>query len=193
MCRVDPWPSVGRPPSARDRRGIQAGIAIAHIPAADLKLGWGLAPVRSWLDAGIPVGAGTTGSMPNDGGDLLGDLRVAALAHRAVQRTDPELWPSARELLGMATRGSAACLGRDDLGALVPGMAADIACWDLTGVDRIGVHDPVAGLLFTGLSHVARLVLVNGEVIVEGGRPTRVDPDEVARQAREQIPVDSIR
>jgi 8-oxoguanine deaminase len=172
---------------------LQAGIAIAHIPAADLKLGWGLAPVRSWLDAGIPVGAGTTGSMTNDGGDLLGDLRVAALAHRAVQGTDPELWPSARELLGMATRGSAACLGRDDLGALVPGMAAEIACWDLTGVDRIGVHDPVAGLLFTGLSHVVRLVLVNGEVIVDGGRPTRVDPGEVARQAREQIPVDSIR
>jgi hypothetical protein len=55
------------------------------------------------------------------------------------------------------------------------------------------VHDPVAGLLFTGLSRVARLVLLNGEVIVEGGRPTRVDPGEVARQAREQIPVDSSR
>jgi 8-oxoguanine deaminase len=159
---------------------VTAGIAIAHIPAADLKLGWGLAPIRAWLDAGIPVGVGTTGSMTNDGANLLGDLRVAALAHRAVEK-NPERWPSARELLAMATRGSAACLGRDDLGVLAPGMAADIACWDLTGVDRIGIHDPVAALLFTGLSQVARLVLVNGQIVVEGGVPTKVDPAEGAR------------
>jgi 8-oxoguanine deaminase len=170
---------------------VDAGIAIAHIPAADLKLGWGLAPIRSWLDAGITVGVGTTGSMTNDGANLLGDLRVAALAHRAVER-DPERWPSARELLAMATRGSAACLGRDDLGVLVPGMAADIACWDLTGVDRIGINDPVAALLFTGLSQMARLVLVNGQVVIEGGLPTRVDPAEVAQLARDCIPADAV-
>jgi 8-oxoguanine deaminase len=171
---------------------VEAGIAIAHIPAADLKLGWGLAPIRSWLDAGIPVGAGTTGSMTNDGGNLLGDLRVAALAHRAVEK-DPDRWPSARELLAMATRGSAACLGRDDLGVLAPGMAADIACWDITGVDRIGINDPVAALLFTGLSQLARLVLINGQVVVEGGLPTQVDPAEIAQQVRDHIPADTVR
>jgi 8-oxoguanine deaminase len=170
---------------------VEAGIAIAHIPAADLKLGWGLAPIRSWLDAGIPVGAGTTGSMTNDGANLLGDLRVAALAHRAAEK-DPERWPSARELLAMATRGSATCLGRDDLGMLAPGMAADIACWDLTGVDRVGINDPVAALLFTGLSQIARLVLINGQIVVEDGRPTRVESAEVARQAHDLIPLDDV-
>ena len=179
-------------PAAEISEYVEAGIAIAHIPAADLKLGWGLAPIRPWLDAGIPVGVGTTGSMTNDAGNLLGDLRVAALAHRAVEE-DPQRWPSARELLAMATRGSAACLGRDDLGVLAPGMAADIACWDLTGVDRVGINDPVAALLFTGLSQTARLVLVNGEIVVEGGRPARADPAEVARQARDRIPADATR
>lgn len=167
---------------------VDAGISVAHIPAADLKLGWGLAPVRAWLDAGIVVGAGTTGSMTNDAGNLLGDLRVAALAHRANKELEPEQWLSSRELLHMATRGSAACLGRDDLGALAPGMAADIACWDLTGVDRIGISDPVVGLLYTGLSQIAKLVLVNGEIVVEDGTPTRLDPAETAARARANIP-----
>jgi 8-oxoguanine deaminase len=165
----------------------EAGIAVAHITAADLKLGWGLAPLREYLDAGIPVGFGTTGSATNDGANMLGDLRVASLSHRAAI-ADPERWPTARELLGMATRGSAACLGRPDLGAIVPGMAADIACWDLTGVDRIGVHDPVAGLLMTGLSDAAQLVLVNGEVVVKDGRLVRLDPDEAAIAARAALP-----
>jgi cytosine/adenosine deaminase-related metal-dependent hydrolase len=63
-------------------------------------------------------------------------------------------------------------------------MAADIACWDLDAVDRAGVHDPVAALIFTGLSTRARLVLVNGSVVVEDGLPTRVDPQRAARDVR---------
>ena len=87
----------------------------------------------------------------------------------------------------------AACLGRDDLGVLAPGKAADIACWDLTGVDRIGINDPVAALLFTGLSQTARLVFVNGQIVVEGGLLARLDPAEVARQARDRIPAGAVR
>jgi predicted amidohydrolase YtcJ len=64
-------------------------------------------------------------------------------------------------------------------------VAADIACWDLTGVDRIGINDPFAALLFTGLSQLARLVMVNGQIGVEGGLPTQVDPAEAAQQARD--------
>ena len=170
--------AVTPPPEEIDEYAA-AGIGIAHIPAADLKLGWGLAPVRRYLDAGIPVGFGTTGAMTNDGANLVGDLRLALLAHRA-PRGDPASWPSVRELLAMATRGSAACLGRPDLGSLAVGKAADIACWDLTGVDRAGVHDPLAALLLTGLSDVAHLVLVNGTVVVENGAPTRINPVETA-------------
>lgn len=167
-----------------------AGISVAHLIAPDLRMGWGVAPVRAMLDAGISVGVGTTGSGSNDGANLLGDLRVAALAHRPPLR-DPQRWLSARDLLRMATRGSAACLGRSDLGAIEVGRAADIACWDMTKVDRVGVHDPVAGLLMTGLSDIASLVLVNGEVLVEDGRPTRIDAERVAEAARSVVPMDA--
>jgi len=176
------------PPAAEIDEMAAAGVGVAHLIAPDLRMGWGCAPVRAYLDAGVTLGFGTTGSASNDGANVLGDLRVAALAHRSTEPDDPSRWPSARELLRMATRGSAECLGRDDIGVLAPGMQADLAAWDLHGVDRIGVHDPLAGLLLTGLSTRAALVAVGGEVLVEDGEPTRLDVAAVAARARAAIP-----
>ncbi len=130
------------------------------------------------------MGFGTTGSASNDGANVLGDLRLAALAHRSTEPETPERWPSARELLDAATRGSAACLGRPDIGSLVPGAAADLAGWDMTAVDRVGVHDPVAGLVLTGLGSRADLVVVGGTVHVRHGAPITFDPAEIAARAR---------
>jgi 8-oxoguanine deaminase len=163
-----------------------AGVAVAHLVAPDLRMGWGLAPLRAMLDAGLTVGFGTTGSSSNDGANLLGDLRLAALAHRSTD-ADPMRWPSARELLGAATRGSADCLGRAELGRLEVGAAADLAGWDMTAVDRVGVHDPVAGLVLTGLGSQADLVAVGGRVLVEDGEPVTFDPTEIAARAREAL------
>jgi cytosine/adenosine deaminase-related metal-dependent hydrolase len=174
------------PPAAEIGEMSSAGVGVSHLIAPDLRMGWGLAPLRAFLDAGVAVGFGTTGSASNDGANLLGDLRLAALAHRS-SGPDPERWPSARELLGLATRGSAACLGRDDIGAIRPGMRADLAAWDMRAVDRVGVHDPVAGLVLTGLSSAASLVVVDGEVLVDHGRPARLDPAAVAAAARQAL------
>lgn len=176
------------PPAHEIAEMADAGVAVAHLVAPDLRMGWGLAPLRAFLDAGVTVGFGTTGSASNDGADVLGDLRLAALAHRTTHPTQPDRWPSARELLWAATRGSAACLGRDDLGALAPGRRADIAAWDLRTVDRVGIHDPVAGLLLTGLSSRASLVAVGGRILVERGAPVGLDPDAVAARARAAVP-----
>jgi 8-oxoguanine deaminase len=167
---------------------VDAGVAVAHLIAPDLRMGWGCAPVREFLAAGATVGFGTTGSASNDGANLLGDLRVAALAHRTRDPEDPERWLSARELLRMATRGSAACLGRDDIGMLAPSRQADLAAWDLHTVDRIGVHDPLAGLVMTGLSTRAAFVAVGGDVLVERGEPTAFDVPAIAARARAAIP-----
>ena len=164
-----------------------AGVGIVHLIAPDLRMGFGLAPVREWLEAGCTVGFGTTGSASNDGCNQLGDLRLAAMAHR-LGSADPERWLSARELLAMATRGSARCLGRPALGVIEPGAAADLAAWDITGVDRVGVHDPVIGLLMTGLSDRADLVTVGGEVVVRDGRCVSVDEATVAAAARAALP-----
>jgi cytosine/adenosine deaminase-related metal-dependent hydrolase len=163
-------------------------VGISHLIAPDLRMGWGAAPVRDYLDAGCTVGFGTTGSASNDGSDLLGDLRLALLAHRSSDPEDPSRWLTARELLRASTRGSADCLGRPELGRIEVGARADLAAWDLTTVDRVGVHDPVAGLLLTGLSSHASLVVVEGEVLLEHGTPTRIDVGAVAARAREAVP-----
>jgi len=176
------------PPPAEISEMAAAGVAVAHLIAPDLRMGWGCAPVRAYLDAGVTLGFGTTGSASNDGADLLGDLRIAALAHRGTEPDDPARWPSARDLLRMATRGSALCLGRPELGALAPGMQADLAAWDMRTVDRVGVHDPLAGLVLTGLSSRAALVAVAGEILVERGEPTGLDVERIAAHARACIP-----
>lgn len=159
------------------------GVSVSLVPTPDLRVGWGIAPLRDFLDCGVNVGFGTTGAASNDASNLLGDMRVGSLVHRATT-SDPARWPSSRELLRMGTRGSAACLGRGgELGTLAPGYAADIACWDMTGVDRVGVHDPVIGLVLTGLSTKASLVIVNGEVLIRDGKPTRVSEEDVVATA----------
>ncbi len=162
-----------------------AGMGVVHIPASDLRMGRGMGRLRPLLASGIRLGFATSGPASNASSNMLGDLRLAFLAQRVWDA--PSDWPTARELFRMATRGSADCLGRPDLGRLQVGCAADVACWDLTSVDRIGVQDPVGGLLLTGLSSVAMLVLVDGEILVEGCRPTRTEAAEVARRANRAL------
>lgn len=170
------------PPDDEIAAFAAAGVGVAHLVAPDLRMGWGLAPVRRYLEEGVTLGFGTTGSASNDGANLLGDLRVAALAHR--MGPDPERWPTVRELLAMATRGSAGCLGRPDAGRVEVGAVADLAAWSLHGVDRVGIDDPVVGLVLTGLSDRAELVVVDGEPIVVDGTVATVDEAEVAAAAR---------
>lgn len=164
-----------------------ARVGIVHLIAPDLRMGFGLAPIRKYLDAGCKVGFGTTGSASNDGCNQLGDLRLAALAHRiGIEHEDQ--WPRVSELLRMATRGSAECLNRPALGILAPGRAADLAAWELDRVDRVGVQDPVIGLVLTGLSDRAELVLVDGRIVVDGGRCVSFDERAAVAAARSAIP-----
>lgn len=149
-----------------------SGASATHAPGCDVPMGWGVAPAAALHDAGIAVGLGTSGGGSNDAGHLLADARlamqVAPLAGRQV---------AAREVLGWATAGSAVGLGRPELGALTPGAAADLVCWDVTGVADAGVADPLAGLLWASPGRRARHVVVAGRVVVRDGelvgRPER--------------------
>ncbi len=146
---------------------------IAHCPTSNMRLASGIAPVRTMLDAGVPVGLGVDGSASNDGSHLLAEARQALLLQR-VQGNPAAL--SAREALEVATLGGAAVLGRDDIGALAPGMAADIIGFDLTALPYAGgaIHDPVAALVFCQPQNVT-FALVNGRVLVEEGQPLHLE------------------
>jgi cytosine/adenosine deaminase-related metal-dependent hydrolase len=152
---------------ARTRTGV------AHCPTSNMRLASGIAPVRSMRDHGVPVGLGVDGSASNDGSHLLAEVRQTLLLQRVLG--NPRAM-TAREALEIATLGGAAVLGREDIGALAPGMAADIVAFDLGNITFAGgaVHDPVAALVFCQPTNVD-LSIVNGRVLVEDGVPHHID------------------
>lgn len=151
----------------------QTGTGVAHCPGSNARLASGIARVRHMLEQHVPVGLGVDGSASNDSGHLLNEGRLALLMQRALTR-DPEVL-TAREVLEIATLGGARVLGRDDIGALKPGMAADFVAYDLNQVAFAGaLSDPVAALLFCTSVNVNYSV-INGRVIVRDGHLTTVD------------------
>jgi cytosine/adenosine deaminase-related metal-dependent hydrolase len=169
-----------------DDAGIGAfartGTGVAHCPSSNMRLASGIAPIRKMRDAGVPVGLGVDGSASNDGSHMLAEARQAMLLQRV--GFGPAAM-TAREALEIATLGGARVLGRDDIGALAPGMAADFAAFDVSGVAYAGaLHDPVAALVFCASANVAHSV-VNGRFVVRDGRLTTLDlPSVVARHNR---------
>jgi cytosine/adenosine deaminase-related metal-dependent hydrolase len=92
---------------------------------------------------------------------------------------------NAREALRLGTRGSAAVLGREDIGELAPGKRADIAVWRTDGLELGGADDPVAGLVFAGPHRVDRL-FVGGDEVVSNSHLVRADEREIAKEHRVQ-------
>ncbi|HIE38713.1 MAG TPA: 8-oxoguanine deaminase [Anaerolineales bacterium] len=150
----------------------RTGTGVCHCPSSNMRLGSGIAPVRAYLDAGVRVGLGVDGSASNDSSHLLAEARMALLLQRV--SGDPA-GLSAREALWLATRGGAQVLGRDDIGQLTEGFAADFIGFRLDRLDYAGaLHDPLAALVFCTPQRVD-LSVINGRVVVEEGHLQTVD------------------
>ena len=155
------------------------GTGVCHCPSSNMRLASGIAPVRKMRDAHVPVGLGVDGSASNDSGNLLGEVRQAMFLQRA--NGDPKAM-SARESLELATLGGAAVLGRDDIGALAPGMAADMIAYRVDTPAFAGAqHDLAAALAFCAPQQVD-LSIINGKVVVKEGRLTTVDTGRLVEQ-----------
>jgi cytosine/adenosine deaminase-related metal-dependent hydrolase len=148
------------------------GTGVCHCPSSNMRLGSGIAPVRALLDAGADVALGVDGSASNDSSHLLAEARLALLLQR-VEGAPTAL--SAEEAIWMATRGGAAVLGRDDVGQLAPGKAADVIGLRLDRLDYAGaLHDPLAPLIFCHPQRID-LSIINGEVVVQDGQLLTID------------------
>ncbi len=150
-----------------------ARTGVAHCATSNMRLGSGIAPVLAQRDAGMRVGLGVDGSASNDGSHMLDEVRHAMLLQRVAHGAGAM---TAREALRIATRGGASVLGRDDVGALAPGMAADLIGVRVDGLATAGgsMHDPLASLVFCRVGTVD-LSIVNGAVRVRDGRLVGVD------------------
>ncbi|MDH5539429.1 MAG: 8-oxoguanine deaminase [Rhizobacter sp.] len=163
-----------------DEAGVRlfalTGTGMSHCPGSNTRLASGIAPIRAMRDAGVPVSLAVDGSASNDSGHMLGELRLAMLLQRVA--LGPLRGPAgigAREVLEIATLGGARVLGRDDIGVLAPGMAADIVCVPLDQIGLAGaLHDPVAALVFCHVPRV-RHSIVDGRVVVRDGELTTLE------------------
>lgn len=161
----------------------RTGTAVAHCPCSNCRLGSGVAPIRQMRDAGVTVGLGVDGSASNDQASLMDEARQAMLLQRVTNGADAM---SAREALEIATVGGAKTLGRDDVGRIAVGLRADIAVWDVSGLESAGSWDPAA-LVLAGPRHV-RDLFVEGRRIVERGRCTTLgDVTVAAKRAVEKL------
>ena len=154
----------------------RTGTGVAHCPCSNMRLASGIAPVRAMLDAGMKVGLGVDGSASSDSGHMLNEARQTMLLQRVNQGGNAM---SAREALATATRGGASVLGRDDIGMLAPGAAADIACFDRRSVDFAGSDwDMLASLLFCGPVKASHTI-INGRIVVAEGQLASMDMDRL--------------
>ncbi len=156
---------------------------VAHCPCSNCRLGSGIAPVRSMLAAGVPLGLGVDGSASNDAGSLIGEARQAMLLQRVAGGAGAM---SVRTALRLATRGGAEVLGRGaECGRIAPGYRADLAVWDVSGIDSAGSWDPAA-LVLAGPRRV-RDLFVEGRAVVRDGALRTVDAAALSRRAEAAV------
>ncbi|MDK1026204.1 MAG: 8-oxoguanine deaminase [Actinomycetota bacterium] len=154
-----------------------AGTGVTHCPSSNMRLASGIAPVRRYLASGVRLGLGVDGSASNDAGHLIAEARQAMLLSRlaAAPSIEGGRLLTAREALRIATRGSAAVLGRDDIGSLEPGKCADFIAISLDRIEYAGaLHDPVAAVVFAAPVSVDHS-FVHGKPVVRDGEILGLD------------------
>jgi cytosine/adenosine deaminase-related metal-dependent hydrolase len=168
-------------------RIARAGAVPVHNPAANLRLGSGLSPIRGMLDAGVVPGLGADGSKSSDHQNLFGHLHLLALIHN-LRDPDPARWITSREAVNIATVGGAAAMRRPgELGKIAPGYLADIALLDLDTPALCPMNDAFHHLAYSELGGSVDTVLVDGRVVVEKRRVLGVDVPAILAEVRESM------
>lgn len=156
------------------------GTGIAHCPSSNMKLGSGICRTSELINEGINVGVAVDGSASNDGSNMWEEVRRTYLLNH-LKYGDKGL--TAYEVLKMATKGGASVLGRNDIGVLQGGKAADIIAIDLKDVAFVGCHDPLVSIVCCGNSSVVKHTIVNGKVIVKDGIVQTISSEDLMTKA----------
>jgi 5-methylthioadenosine/S-adenosylhomocysteine deaminase len=157
------------------------GATPVHNPASNLRIGSGLAKVKEFVAAGVSVGLGTDGAASNDSQNMFDAVRLAALIHNQAG-SDFNQWVTPAQALAMATRNGARAFGLD-CGVLAPEKLADIVLLRRDTAAYRPLNDVVNQIAFCENGSNVDTVIVNGEIVVEGGKLTKLDEMEVLRLA----------
>ena len=163
---------------AEIKRLARAGTAVAHCACSNQTLASGTCPVCAMEEAGMHIGLGVDGSASNDSSNLMQEVRAAFLLQRSRYGVKKV---SHKDALRWATKGSAACVGRSDIGEIAVGKMADLALFKLDEPRFSGSGDPLAALVLCG-AHRADRVMVGGRWIVEHGQIPGLDLADLIRR-----------
>lgn len=167
------------------RQLAETKTGVAHCPASNMKLASGVCRVPEMLDLEIPLGLAVDGSASNDNSNMMAEIRSSYLLHRLHYS---EKAPTGYDILKIATRGSASLLGRDDIGSLAKGKAADFFAIDTSSLEFVCADEDPANLLGTvGVSHPAKFVFVQGKMVSKDGVLKNINEIEVAANARKKV------
>jgi guanine deaminase len=152
-----------------------SGATVQHNPISNLKLGSGIAPIRHMLDAGINVSLGTDGCGSIENNNMLQVLAAAALVNK-LRGDDPSRWIGAAEAFHAGTVGGARAFGfGETLGQISEGAIADLAAYRLDSIAFVPLNEPRGQLVYNEDGASLDLMLVDGEVVMQGGKLTRID------------------
>jgi 5-methylthioadenosine/S-adenosylhomocysteine deaminase len=169
-------------------RMAKRGSSAAHNPISNQKLGAGIMPFRKLLDAGVNVALGSDGICSNDTSRILDVMHVAGLIHK-VATPEYTRWPSAADVIRAATMGGARSAQLHRLiGSIEVGKRADLVLFDLETLNFTPQNDLQNHLVYCENGSSIDKVLVNGKVVVEGGKLTNVNERELIRELRDRYP-----
>lgn len=154
---------------------------VAHCPISNMKLSSGVARLPEMLRLRVPVGLAVDGSASNDGSNLLEEIRTSYLLHRLQYGHSA---PTGYDILKLATIGGAKLLGRDDIGSLEIGKAADFFLIDTKRFELVGAMvDPKSVLATVGLKGAVDYTVINGKIVVQKGHLVSIDEERTQWEA----------
>ncbi|MCJ1390206.1 hypothetical protein MMC18_003064 [Xylographa bjoerkii] len=158
---------------------------VAHCPTSNAKLASGICRVPDLQKAGVNVGLGTDGAPCNNSNDLMQEMKLAAIIHKAVSY-DPTAVP-AENVLEMATINGAKALGLEDaIGSLEVGKKADFVAVDVRSVGVQPCFSPVSAVVYSATGRDVDMVVVDGKVLVMGGELLTMNEEEIIREAEKR-------
>lgn len=163
----------------------QTQTGVAHCPVSNMKLASGIAKIPQMLAKHVPVGLAVDGNGSNDGSNLLAEIRVAFLLHRLNSSKDA---PTGYDMLKLATKGSAKLLGRDDIGCLEEGKAADLFMLDMDKLELVGgLLDPASFLATVGYNNPAYMTIINGKIVYKDGHLLGINEEKIKNRAKKIV------
>lgn len=162
----------------------KTGANVAHNPISNLRLGSGVMPLREMLDRGISVSLGVDEAIADDAVNLWSVMKTAGMIH-TLSGDDPDIWPSAREVLRAATEGGGRAMRRPQLGTLAVGAPADLILVDLSSLAFLPMNDLLRQLVHVEQGTSVHLTMVAGRVVALDGQVVSLDEAALLEEARE--------